>query len=138
MDAVLLGVALLLTAAIVWAGVYFTFRGFRALDRPPVEKKPRHDAATTARLKQFFEGKQCAVCKKPIPPVHAFELRPGLMNPTTHDAIAWDDIPPASVSTLLESHVPICSNCVLVEKMRQKHPERVVDRHRTVEEYTSR
>jgi hypothetical protein len=133
MIAVLLFVALLATAALVWAGVFFTFRGFRALDHPPVKVKPRHGAAMTAQLKHFFEGKHCAACSRPIPPVHAFELRPGLRHATTHDAIPWDDIPAADLSATLESHVAICSNCVLVETLRRQHPELVVDRRRTIE-----
>jgi len=130
MDAVLLGIALVVTVAIVWAGVYFTFRGFWALDHPPVKAKPKHDAATTARLKEFFEGKQCADCGRPIAPVRAFELRPGLMNAKTHEAISWDDIPDANLSSTLETHVAICSNCAVLETVRTKRPDLVVDRHR--------
>ena len=139
MNAALLVIVLLATAAVVWAGIYFTLRGFKAADHPPIEVKPKppksnpHDAATTAQLKHFFEGKQCAACNRPIPPVPAFGLRPGLLNPNTHEAIAWDDIPAANLSATLESHVPICSNCVLIETFRQKHPELVVDRQRTIE-----
>jgi hypothetical protein len=136
---VLLVVVLLATAAVVAAGIYFTLRGFRAADRPPVEVKPRHaksnphDAATTAQLQHFFEGKPCAACSRPIPPVHVGELRPGLLNTNTHEATTWADIPVANLSTTLESHVPICSNCVVIETLRRQHPELVVDRHRTIE-----
>jgi hypothetical protein len=139
MTVVLLVIVLLATAAVVCAGIFFTLRGFRAVDRPPVDVKPRHakgnrhDAATTAQLKHFFEGKQCAACNRPIPPVHAGELRPGLRNANTHEAVAWDDIPAANLSTTLETHVPICSNCVIIETLRRQQPELVVDRHRTVE-----
>jgi hypothetical protein len=139
MTAVLLVVVLLATAAVVCVGIFFTLRGFRAENRPPVEVKPRHaksnphDAAMTAQLKHFFEGKQCAACSRPIPPVHAGELRPGLRNANTHEAIAWADIPAANLSTTLESHVPICSNCLILETFRLQHPELVVDRHRTIQ-----
>jgi hypothetical protein len=140
MDAVLLVIVLVATAVLVGAGVYFTFRGFRAATRPPVEVEPRHvksnphDAATTAQLKHFFEGKQCAACSRPIPPVHAFELRPGLLHANTREAIGWDHIPAANLSTTLESHVAICSNCLIIETFRRQHPELVVDRHRTSED----
>ncbi|OFW11832.1 MAG: hypothetical protein A3H96_27295 [Acidobacteria bacterium RIFCSPLOWO2_02_FULL_67_36] len=132
-------IALLGTAAVVGAGMFFTFRGFRAANRPPVEVKPAHaknnphDAAMTAELKHFFEGKQCSACSRPIPPVHAFELRPGLLNADTREAIAWVEIPAANLSTTLESHVPICSNCLVIETFRRQHPDLVVDRHRTIE-----
>jgi hypothetical protein len=131
MSAVLLVIVLVATTTVVCAGIYFTLRGFRAVDRPPVEVRPRHDAATTAQLKHFFEGKQCAACSRPIPPVHAGEMRPGLLNANPHEAIAWDDILAANLSTTLASHVPICSNCLISETFRRQHPELVVDRHRT-------
>ena len=141
MDPVLLIIVLLATAAVVGGGIYFTVREFRAADHPPAEVKPRratsnpHDAATTAQLKHFFDSKQCASCSRPVPPVHAGELRPGLLNAHTHEAIAWDDIPAADLSTTLESHVPICSACLIIETFRRKHPELVVDRHRTVDQW---
>ena len=134
MNEALLVIVLVATAVVVSAGMYFTLRGFRAASRPPVEVKPRnttsnrHDPATTAQLKQFFEGKACAACSRPIPPVHAFERRPGLLNATTHEAIPWDDIPAANLSTTLESHMPICSTCVISETFRRQHSELVVDR----------
>ena len=139
MTAVFFVIVLLATAAVVCAGVFVTFRAFRAVDRPPVDVKPRHvksnphDAATTAQLKAFFEGKQCAACTRPISPMHAGDLPPGLLNAKTREAIAWADIPAADLSATLESHVPICSNCVLIETFRRRNPELVVDRHRTVE-----
>jgi hypothetical protein len=133
MDVVLLILAVLTTAALVWAGVYFTFRGFRSLDHPPVPPKPKHASAVNSELKHFFEGKQCATCKRAIPPVHAFEPRPGLLNPKTREAISWDDIPDTNLPATLESHVAICSNCALIEVFRKQHPELVVDRHRTAE-----
>ncbi|PYR92426.1 MAG: hypothetical protein DMF84_13020 [Acidobacteria bacterium] len=132
-------IVLLATAAIVCTGIFVTLRSFRAENRTPVEAKPRHswsnphDAATTAALKHYFEGKQCASCGRTIPPVHAGELRPGLLNTNTHEAMTWDAIPAANLSATLASHVPICSNCLTIETLRRQHPELVVDRHRTIE-----
>ena len=144
MIAVLVVIALLTTIALVGAGIFFTLRGFRTLNRPPVVVKPEHDAATTAQLEQFFEGKECAACSLPISSVHSDELRPGLLNARTHEAIAWDHIPAANLSTTLESHVPICSNCLVVEtaigrfatawgNVPPTAPDVAVDRPRTIE-----
>jgi hypothetical protein len=144
MIAVLLVIALLTTVALVGAGIFFTIRGFRTLNRPPVVVKPEHDSATTAHLKHFFEGKQCAACSLPISLAHDDELRPGLLNANTHEAIAWDYIPAANLSTTLESHVPICPNCLVVEtaigrfatawgNVPPTAPDLVVDRPRTIE-----
>jgi hypothetical protein len=136
MNPVLLVVVVLAAITIV-GGTYFSLRYFTRASRPPVEVKPGrvkrnpHDAATTAQLKHFFEGKHCAACSRPIPPVHAGELHPGLLNATTHEAIAWENIPAANLSTTLESHVTICSSCLTVETFRRQYPELVVDRHRS-------
>jgi hypothetical protein len=130
-------VVLVATAIVVGVGIFLTLRGFKAADRPadaaPVPTKPNsHDAATTAQLKRFFEGKHCAACSRSIPPVHLGEPRPGLLNASTREAIAWNEIPAANLPATLESHVPICSNCLLVETIGRQHPDLVVDRRRTL------
>lgn len=138
MSAVLLVIVVLATLAIV-CSTFFTLRWFTAAGRPPVDVKPGrpkanpHDAATTAQLKHFFEGKVCAACSRPIPPVHLGDLRPGLLNARTQEEIAWDDIPTTNLSATLEDHAPICSHCLVVEGFRRQHPELVVDRHRVME-----
>jgi len=139
MDGVLLAIVLVSTATIIGLGVYVTFRGFKTANRPEIDvmpqrtKLPTHDAATTAQLKHFFEGKVCASCNRPIPPVHAGQLHPGLLNTRTNEAIAWNDIPTSNLSGTLASHESICSNCLTIETFRREHPELVVDRHRTIE-----
>lgn len=139
MTTALLVIVLLATAAVVWAGCFFTLRAFRAADHSPIEAKPRHaksnphDAATTAQLKHFFEGKECAACSRPIPPMRVGDLRPGLLNTETHEEIAWNDIPAADLSATLERHAPICSHCLITESFRRQHAELVVDRHRPAE-----
>ena len=139
MTTVVLVIVLLATAVVVCTGIVVTLRAFRAANGMPVEAKPRnpwsnpHDATTTAALKHYFEGKQCADCGRTIPPVHVGELHPGLLDTNTHEAIAWDEISAANLSATLGSHVPICSNCVTIETFRRQHPELVVDRHRTIE-----
>ena len=139
MTEALLVLVFLATAAAVGAGCFFTLRAFKAVDAPPVEPKPRrvkanpHDAATTAQLKHFFEGKSCAACSRPIPAVHLGDLRPGLLNTETHEEIAWNDIPVENLSSTLESHAPICSHCLITESFRRQHAELVVDRHRPAE-----
>jgi hypothetical protein len=139
MTSVLLVIVLLAIVVLVGAGIFVTFRGFRAVDRPPVDVKPRHakhnphDAATTAQLKTFLEGKPCGDCGRPIAVVHAGDIRPGLLNPQTHEATGWADIVPANLPAMFESHVPICANCLVSHTFRREYPDLVVDRHRTAE-----
>lgn len=113
-------VAIIATAAAVCAGIAFTVRAFMA--------KEGHDHATTELLKRFFDGKACAICKRPIPPVHRMGLKPGLWNPATHETHLWNEIPNVNLSTALEIQLPVCSACGVAESFRQRFPDRVVDR----------
>lgn len=93
--------------------------------------KAPHDTLATSMLSRFFEGKDCAVCHRAIPNVHAGDQKPGLLNPTSHDICAWDDIPAQDLQAVFRTHLPICSNCQVVETFRREHPELVTDRQRT-------
>lgn len=112
-------VAILAIAAAVCAGIAVTIRAFRA--------KRGHDQATTELLKRFFDGKECAICGQPIPPVHRMGMKPGLLNPATHETHLWDEIPNVNLSTALEIQLPVCSACGVAESFRQRFPDRIVD-----------
>jgi len=118
--------AIITTVAAVCAGIIFTVRAFRA--------PAGHDHATTELLKRFFDGKECAICKRPIPPVHRMGLKPGLLNPATHEAHSWDEIPNVNLSTALETHLPVCSACGVAESFRQRFPDLVVDQDRSLQD----
>jgi hypothetical protein len=47
--------------------------------------------------------------------------------------LAWEEIPAQHPAAIFHSHVPICSNCQIVETFRRQHPDLIVDRHRAVE-----
>lgn len=118
-----LDVIFVATAAALGAGVAFTLWTFKS--------KKGHDHETTGLLKRFFDGKACAICKRPIPPVHLTGgLKPGLLNPTTHETLSWDEIPSSDL-TALESQLPVCSACEVAESFRRRFPDRVFDGDRT-------
>jgi hypothetical protein len=145
MNVPLVVIIVVATVAAVSAGIALTFRGFKASDQRATGNNgqhpadaahhhhpaARHNQATNELLKRFFDGKSCTVCKKPIAPVHRTGLKPGLLNPTTHETHAWDQIPDDRASTMIETQLPLCSACVLAESFRQHFPERVVDRERS-------
>lgn len=144
-------VVIVATAAVVSAGIYLTLRGFKASEAranglgSDVPSTPdatpsisRHDPATTELLKRFFDGKACAVCKRPIPPVPRTGLKPGLLNPTTHETHSWDRIPHDNLARALEQELPMCPACVVAESFRQRFPDHVVDRERSLEGTPSR
>ena len=148
MNLPLLVIIVIGTAAAVSAGIVFTIRGFKASDaratgtetdtHHPAEGShaqiSRHDHAAIELLKRFFDGKSCAICKRPIPPVHRTGLKPGLFNPATHETHSWNEIPDVNLSTALQTQLPVCSSCQVAESFRQRFPDRVVDRDRSVQE----
>jgi hypothetical protein len=138
-------VVFVLTGAALFGGLVYTLRYFRtssagaeapaAGGHPPPEAAHAaispHDHAATEALKRFFDGKDCAICSRPIPPVHRSGLRPGLFNPATHQMHSWDDIPALNLSKALESELPVCSACQVAESFRERFPDLVVDRERS-------
>lgn len=133
-------VVLVVSAAAIGVGIYVTVRGFRAsAARAANGGQPApshghaviaHDQSATDLLKHFFDGKSCAICKRAIPPVQRTGPKPGLLDPDTHVTQSWDHIPNESLPASLDTHLPLCSACVLAESFRQHHPELVVDRDR--------
>ncbi len=144
MNVPLVVIIVVATAAAVAVGIAFTIRGFKASDRaadadrnsqPAADNGhaaiSRHDTATNDLLRRFFDGKSCAICKRPIPPVHRTGLKPGLYNPSTHETHSWDQIPNVNVASMLERELPVCSSCQVAESFRQRFPDRVLDRDRS-------
>src|SRR6516162_9426036 len=76
-------VVIIASAVAVSAGIYLTVRGFKASaaraaagdgngQQPGAAADAalsRHDQATIDLLKRFFDGKECALCKRAIPAV---------------------------------------------------------------------
>ena len=135
-------VVLVVSAAVIGGGIYLTVRGFKASEaraagatngHAPAVQAPAvvsHDQAARDLLKRFFDGKSCAICKRAIPPVLRTGPKPGLLNPETHETQAWDYIPNENLPSAFDTHLPLCSDCVLAESFRQRHPDLVVDRDR--------
>ena len=134
-------VVLVVSAAAIGAGIYVTVRGFKASaaranngGHVPVDHGHAaisHDHTATELLKHFFEGRSCSICKRAIAPIQRTGPKPGLLNPQTHESRSWDHIPNENLASVLETHLPLCSACVLAESFRQHHPELVVDRDRS-------
>ena len=140
-----LGLVFLIVASAValGAGTAFTLRWFTTSSAPARgDEKDRHhpaeaahaisphDHAATELLKRFFDGKECAICGRPIPPVHRTGLKPGLLNPATRDTYSWDEIPNETLSAALETQLPVCSACQVAESFRHRFPDLVLDRDR--------
>ncbi len=82
-------------------------------------------------LTNWYAGKTCSVCGKPIGEIHWAEHKPALMSPE-HSTVQWQDVPPETVPEVLTSHQAVCWNCHIVTTVVRKHPELIVDRSRPI------
>lgn len=90
-----------------------------------------HAALTFATARQWFAGKDCGLCGRPIPALHHFGPQPGLKRraPGHHPILTWDEVPAGSIPLLAETHIALCANCQIAESLREDYPDRIVERH---------
>lgn len=77
---------------------------------------------------EWYEGKSCALCSKPIGEIVWHERPPAVLAP---DGVAseWSEIAPETLPRVFASCVPLCWSCYLAESFRREFPELPVDRH---------
>jgi len=82
-------------------------------------------------LTQWYAGKNCVLCGKPIGEINWMEHKPALLN-AEHHTVQWQDVLPQDVPDALATHQPVCWNCHIVNTMVSTHPELIVDRSRHI------
>jgi hypothetical protein len=78
-------------------------------------------------VSQWYEGKSCALCHKPIGVLHHLDHAPALLGPDAKTA-EWREFRPEQLPDVFATHHPVCWNCHVAETFRRLHPELVVDR----------
>jgi hypothetical protein len=92
-----------------------------------IESAPQ-DCLVRKIVREWYTGKTCAYCGKPITEVHEWaNHHPALMTPG-RATIGWDDVPPENLPALFASHLPVCWSCHIAETFRRQHPDLVTDR----------
>ena len=76
---------------------------------------------------KWYEGKTCAFCHKPIPPIHHVDHAPALLGPDFRTS-EWNRIRPEQLPEVFAKSQPVCWNCHIAETFRREHPELVTDR----------
>jgi len=76
---------------------------------------------------QWYRGRACAYCRKPIEKIQWHDHRPALLSPEKK-TVQWSEIPAEKLPEVFETHLPVCWSCHMAETFRREHPERVVDR----------
>jgi hypothetical protein len=78
-------------------------------------------------LADWYKNKTCVYCCRRLPAVLWGEPRPGLRSPEGR-LVHWNEVPPAEVFAVLDTHQPVCASCDLAESFRMQYPDRVVER----------
>jgi hypothetical protein len=76
---------------------------------------------------QWYAARKCAICHQPIESPHALGQKPGLLGPD-HQPVAWESVPAADLPRVLETHRPLCANCLVIESFRREFPDLGIER----------
>jgi hypothetical protein len=90
-----------------------------------IERAPA-DCLVRTIVSNWYVGKACAVCHKPLGEIDWFERKPGFID-EAGKARPWVDLPPEELPDVLAHEQPICFDCYVAASFRQQHPELVVD-----------
>jgi hypothetical protein len=78
-------------------------------------------------LMRWYRGKKCCYCGKPIEELHWIDHKPALQSPEGA-LVRWSEVSVENLSTVLNTHLPVCSDCYIVQSFRRDHPDLVVYR----------
>jgi hypothetical protein len=78
-------------------------------------------------VSQWYEGKNCVFCRKPIGSLHQWDHAPALLGQDFRTA-EWKDVRPEELPHIFSTCQPVCWNCHVAETFRRLHPELVTDR----------
>jgi hypothetical protein len=78
-------------------------------------------------LARWYRGKVCIYCGKQFQEVHWSDHKPALQNPDGK-LLGWNATAIEELSTVLETHRPVCWDCYIVQSFRLEHPDLVVYR----------
>lgn len=86
------------------------------------------DCAVRTLLADFYEGRSCALCHKPLAGPRWDEHKPALLRLYDRRTFECRELPPDTLPFALDTHLPICWDCHIAETFRRTHPDLVTDR----------
>jgi hypothetical protein len=90
-----------------------------------IERAPA-DCLVRTIVTNWYAGKACAVCHKPLGEIDWLERKPGFVDAAGR-ARPWVEVPPDQLPDVLANEQPICFDCYVAATFRQQHPELVID-----------
>jgi hypothetical protein len=90
-----------------------------------IEESPEQCLIRT-KLAQWYAGTKCVLCGKPVSETHWAGHKPAFLGPD-RKPVAWSDVRPENLLSVLATHERICWNCYVAESFRAEHPDLVVE-----------
>jgi len=78
-------------------------------------------------LMRWYRGKTCCYCGKPFEELHWTDHKPSLKSPDGL-LVRWREVPIENLSTVLQTHLPVCWDCYIAQSFVREHPDLVVYR----------
>ncbi len=76
---------------------------------------------------EWFAGKKCVYCGKPIETLSRIDRHPALLD-ADKKTIEWDKLPAEKLPEAFSKARPVCWSCNAIETLVREHPDRVVFR----------
>jgi hypothetical protein len=86
------------------------------------------DCAVRVMLADFYEGRTCVLCRKPMTGPRWDAHKPALLRAYDRRTFECRELPPDALPVVLDSYLPVCWDCHIAESFRREHPELVTDR----------
>jgi hypothetical protein len=86
-----------------------------------------HECLVSSVLMHWYRNKSCCFCGQRFEEVHWIDHRPALRRPEG-SLVRWSDVPFDNLSTVLETHMPVCWNCYIAQDFIREHPDLVIYR----------
>lgn len=93
-----------------------------------IEAAPE-DCLVWTIISRWYEGRQCAYCRKRFGELKWHDHRPALIG-ADRRTVQWDEIPTESLLDVLQTHWPVCWNCHMAQTFRREYPDLVSDQPR--------
>ena len=86
------------------------------------------DCAVRTMLEDFYEGRSCVLCGKPLAGPRWDEHKPALLRAYDRCTFECRELPPEALPVVLDAYLPVCWDCHVAESFRREHPDLVTDR----------
>jgi hypothetical protein len=91
-----------------------------------IERSP-HDCLVRTIVTQWYAGKVCAACGRPIQEVEWLGHKPALLDPNGK-TVYWDGIRAEMLPEVFKDHLPVCWDCHIASTLLRERPEVVTHR----------